>query len=244
MGSYPTVVDWNNDNKHDLLVGDAGGNIHIYLNTTNNTSPVLDNGTTIQAGGVDLLVANRATPVVDDWNSDGKKDLLVGDWQGNISVFLNEGTDAAPEYNSSAFLEVGGEVFDIDAGLTAGGRAAPRIYDWNNDGKKDLLVGEVFGGIYFLENVGTNAAPVFDSAEQFLLSNGDPLKFDLGGNIGPRSRIFVTDWNEDGLADVIVGGENGTLELYMAPEPVSSSLMLIGGVLLGMRRMRKKKGTI
>ncbi len=240
MGSYPTVVDWNNDNKHDLLVGDAGGNIHIYLNTTNNTSPILDNGTTIQAGGSNLLVASRATPVVDDWNSDGKKDLIIGDWDGKISVFLNNGTDAAPAYNSSTFLEVGGEVFDIDAGSTAGGRAAPRIYDWNNDGLKDILVGEVWGNIQYLENTGTNAAPVFDSAELLLLNNGDPLKFDLGGSAAPRSRFYVTDWNEDGMADIIVGGANGTIELYMAPEPVSSTLMLIGGATLGIRHFRKK----
>ena len=240
MGSYPTVVDWNNDTYHDLLVGGSNGTVTIYLNTNNNTNPILDNGALIQAGGGDLDVGIRATPVVDDWDGDGKKDLIVGDWDGNIEIYINTGTDAVPVFTSPTLLQVGGVDFDISPS-TAGGRAAPRIIDWDGDGFNDLLVGDVFGNVTYLKNVGTNDAPVFNSAEELLLADGSLLKFDEGGNAGPRSRLFPTDWNEDGLTDLIVGGENGTLELYIAaPEPVSSTLFLIGGGLLGFRGIRRK----
>ena len=226
-------MDWNNDNKHDMLVGDSSGNVSIYLNTNDNINPILDSGTYVLNTGDD-----RGTPVVYDWNGDGKKDVLVGNLTGTVQIYLNEGADQSPLFSTSTLLQVGGTDFDI------GTRSAPRIYDWNHDGLKDLLVGELYGNIYYLENVGTNAAPVFDRYEMFLLANGDPLKYDYANNPtgAPRSRLFVTDWNEDGLDDIIVGGANGKLELYtsVVPEPVSSTLFIIGGAALGFRHFRKK----
>jgi hypothetical protein len=201
-------VDWNNDGLHDLLVGDADGNVHIFLNTSDNTNPLLDNGSLIQAGGGDINVGMRATPIVDDWNEDGKKDLLIGNFDGNISVYLNDGTDALPVFNSSYFLEVGGAVFDI------GTRAAPRVFDWNGDRLKDILVGEVSGYVYYLENVGTNSAPIFDTAEKLLLADGEPLRY-LGSD-APRSRLHVADWNNDGVNDILLGGNDGRVLLYLA----------------------------
>lgn len=232
-------MDWNNDSFHDLLVGDSAGNIQIFLNTNNNTSPSLDTGSSILLGGTPINVGMRAAPIVDDWNGDGKKDLLIGNFDGYINIYLNDGTDASPVFNSSSLLQVGGIDFDI------GTRAAPRIYDWNHDGLKDLIVGEVEGYAYYLENTGTNASPLFNSAERMLLINGDPLKAnaDVDPLSFPRSRIFATDWNEDGMPDMIVGRADGKLELYttVVPEPVSSMLFLAGGLALGFRHFKKKR---
>ncbi len=235
MGSYPTVVDWDSQYSHDLLVGNTTGNVLIYKSTGTNPdgTPILDDGTMLQADGLDIDVGSRATPIIDDWNEDGKQDLLVGNWDGNISIFLNDGTNAAPDYSSSILLQLGGADFDI------GTRAAPRIFDWNNDNIKDLLVGEKEGYVYYLENVGTNAAPVFNEYQQFLLGDGAPLQY---AGEDPRSRVALMDWNEDGLTDAIVGGDDGRLELYISvvPEPVSSVLFIAGGVILGLRRFWKK----
>jgi hypothetical protein len=149
-------VDWNNDTYHDLLVGDAGGNVTVFLNANNNINPVLDSVTTVLSGLVDIDVGIRATPIINDWNDDGRKDLLIGNYDGNIRIYLNEGTDSTPIFDAFSLLQVGGADFDI------GTRAAPRIFDWNDDGYKDLIVGEVEGYAYYLENMGTNAAPLFD----------------------------------------------------------------------------------
>lgn len=233
MGSYPTVVDWNNDGSHDLLVGNSGGGISIYLNINNNTAPILDGGALILKTGDE-----RATPVVDDWNGDGKKDLLVGNLTGTVQVYLNQGTDAAPMFGSAYNLQVGGVDFDVDSPTTSD-RSAPRIYDWNNDGLKDLLVGEVNGNIYYLRNEGTNDAPVFNSSEKLLLESGLDLKYPGAGS---RSRLYITDWNNDGRPDILSGGSDGRVMLFaaVAPEPVSATLFLVGGGVLGLSRLRKK----
>jgi hypothetical protein len=227
MGSYPTVVDWNNDGKHDLLVGDSYGYVNLYMNTNNNTNSVLDYGTLVQAGGVDLLLDERATPDVTDWNEDGKKDLLVGDLDGKIYIYINTGTDNAPVFESAETLMVGGSVFDADFGTGVGGRAAPRIYDWDGDLKKDLLVGAVDGYVYYLRNEGTNSEPVFNSSQKLLLEDGSALRYiSTSSASAPRSRLDIADWNNDGLADMVIGGADGRIMLFLAClEPVMISDM-------------------
>jgi hypothetical protein len=40
--------------------------------------------------------------------------------------------------------------------------AVPNVVDWNGDGIKDLLVGHYYyGNVYYFQNYGTNASPVF-----------------------------------------------------------------------------------
>ncbi len=49
--------------------------------------------------------------------------------------------------------------------INVGAYSVPVVFDWNGDGKKDLLVGQNNDGngyISFYENVGANDNPVFD----------------------------------------------------------------------------------
>lgn len=50
----------------------------------------------------------HATPYVIDWNDDGKKDLLVGQFGGGkLRVYLNKGEDAAPQFDGFAYVQAG-----------------------------------------------------------------------------------------------------------------------------------------
>lgn len=56
---------------------------------------------------------------------------------------------------------------DIDAGLWS----VPLVYDWDNDGRKDLLVGQRYddgkeshGYVSFYENIGTDGTPHFNGS--------------------------------------------------------------------------------
>ena len=56
-------------------------------------------------------------PCVVDWNNDGKKDLVVGQFgNGAIRLYLNGGTDVAPVFGESTLLEAGGKPIKLDAG--------------------------------------------------------------------------------------------------------------------------------
>lgn len=82
--------------------------------------------------------------------------------------------------------------------LDVGSRAAPVAIDGTGDGKKDLLVGETSGNIFFFRNIGTDENPVFQ----------DSVLLEAGGatlDVESYSRFDVADWDGDGVNDIICG---------------------------------------
>jgi len=80
--------------------------------------PRLDTGVQLLADGKPIDAnTGHLVPTVVDWNGDGKKDLIVGQFAGGrIRLFLNEGTDAAPKFGAFTDLEAGGKPIRLDAG--------------------------------------------------------------------------------------------------------------------------------
>jgi hypothetical protein len=80
--------------------------------------PELLEGVKIQAGGEDINIkVGHLVPCVLDWNDDGKKDLLVGQFSGGkIRVYLNEGTDEEPVFNTFEYLKAKGKEISLPSG--------------------------------------------------------------------------------------------------------------------------------
>lgn len=81
-------------------------------------APKLGKGTMIEVDGNPINVeVGHLVPDAVDFNADGKKDLLVGQFRnGRIVLYLNEGTDSAPVFKEGKELEAGGEPIKLDAG--------------------------------------------------------------------------------------------------------------------------------
>ena len=81
-------------------------------------APSLQEGVKILAGGVPVSVRiGHLVPCAMDWNTDGKKDLVVGQFMGgSIRVYLNEGTDVAPEFGDFTYLDAGAKEIHLPAG--------------------------------------------------------------------------------------------------------------------------------
>ena len=88
--------------------------------------------------GID--VGYYAAPNVVDWDGDGDLDLVVGNYDGEIKLWL-----AAAD--GSLELRDGGA--DPFAGIDVGVYAAPHVVDWDGDGDLDLVVGVDPVGIKF-----------------------------------------------------------------------------------------------
>ena len=215
------AVDWNADGRLDLIAGDTDGYVWLFRNLGRRKTILFAAGEHLLAGGAAIRVygeepearaAGYARPDVVDWNNDGRKDLLVADGRGWLTLFLNEGTDAAPVLARGRRLSANGHPIDGTS------RASVLVTDFNHDGRKDVLLGMVGEGpsrnydwpplhpdrtsdrgILYYPNVGKDAAPVLGAPRWIKLGlPGAPADL-LRPNLGD----FV-DWDGDGARDLIV----------------------------------------
>jgi hypothetical protein len=207
QGAFPRVVYWDADARKDLLVGQADGLVRLYFNTGTDVNPVFDQGRFVQVGQpgskVDIDVGDRATSIVTDWNSDGRKDLVVGAYDGYVRIYLNQGTDTEPDFRTALLAQSSGVPL-----LVATLRSSPAVADVTDDGNKDLVVGDTDGRLLLYENTGTDDNPTFAGYVN-VTSEGNPI--DLASS---RSRPSLCDWDSDGLDDVVIGSSDGLVRLY------------------------------
>ena len=209
LGSFPRVVYWDDDSNKDLLVGAGTGKIYIFLNVSSDTNPVFNAGNFVQNDSSDINIGARATPIFDDWNNDGKNDLIVGALDGKIHLFINDTTNLIPDFQSESFADLGNSVLTV-----ASGRSSPTFYDFDGDGKNDLIAGNTNGQLLFYKNTNTVENPVLSNYVA-LASLGTPIE-----SPGARSRPSFCDWNNDAFIDVLIGAADGKVHLYLGiPEP-------------------------
>ena len=164
----------------------------------------------VPAGGVSIDVPGYSVPSLADWNEDGLTDLIVGEGDGyytpKVRVYLNIGTQGAPLFGESFYVQSGG----ADLTVTGGGCLGlfPRVVQWDADGNKDLLIGRSDGRIDVFVNQGTNAAPAFNGS--------DPVVFGASQtsiDVGDRATPSLFDWDGDGDQDLIVGARDGYIRV-------------------------------
>ncbi len=215
----PRVVDWDNDGKKDLVIGDGqGAQTRIWRNVGTDQSPEFSTHH-IQYLPPDAGVRpyhETVNPCIADWNGDGNRDLLMGRNRG-VYVYINQGTDTAPEFDFDN-SRLGTKIRD----LFPTQRLSPVLLDWDGDGAADLLVGTEHGEVWFAKNVGSKTAPAFKDYAP-VLAGGKSI------TVESDARIAVADLDGDGLRDLVVGASNGVVRFYQArqSEPIARSQYLL-----------------
>ena len=202
----PFVCDYDGDGRRDLLVGEGNyGYVYFYRNTNTDAAPILAPGVRLMVGSNPLSVTYRATPYLYDWDGDSLNDLLCGNGDGLVFIFKNLGTTQAPSYAAGTHIQAGGK--DLNLGI----RSVVRMLDWDGDGVKDLVCSSDTG-VYWCKNVGSSSSPV--------LLGPVALRAPVSGSglvpiyTGPRMRLDLVDWNNDGVIDLLLGNAAGTVTYY------------------------------
>lgn len=196
-------MDWDNDGRKDLLVGENNGNVRYFHNIGTAGNPQLTYVGLVQVRGVALDVGDYSVPWTDDWNGDGLFDLMVGESDGLIHLYPNSGTATSPLFNTDQYV-----LLASGSSLDVGYRSCPSVMDYNGDGVKDLVSGEMNGKVYFYENNGTNQAPLL--ADGVYLMTGTQ-QIAMAGTARPTP----VDWDNDGDLDLVVGSYDAFLRRYM-----------------------------
>ena len=195
-GSYPSFFDYDSDGLMDLVVGNYGyhnnGNdptssLALFENIGTNSNPSFNlvdrNWQNISSINLNINLVKPALnlyPCFGDLDGDNDKDMIIGDADGKLHFFENDGNVPANFSLSSP------NFFQIDIGSFA----TPFIYDVNKDGLNDLIIGEQIGTINYFPNRGTINSAIFDTIiENF-------------GNVDIEDSVISTGYSSPKIIDI------------------------------------------
>jgi len=166
----------------------------------------------VQADGTDIVVPGYSVPSFEDWNNDLLKDLIVGEGgsygDAKVRVYLNVGTEAAPCFVGYFYVQSDGRDLACPAQGCLG--CFPRVVYWDEDDRKDLLVGLADGTAKIFLNVTDDNEPAFDAGANVKVGSGDAWNLDVGARATP----VLVDWNEDGMLDIVSGALDGMIHVF------------------------------
>ncbi len=71
----------------------------------------------VENGGAAIDVGYYGAPMMFDWDLDGKKDMIVGQFtSGKIRFYPNVGEDSAPVFNGYSYLRASGTEITLPSG--------------------------------------------------------------------------------------------------------------------------------
>ncbi|KAH8065449.1 calcium ion binding protein [Aureococcus anophagefferens] len=208
-------------------VGSAAGTVY-YENVGSAASPRFEARTGSANPFDGIEVDEISKPEFADLDGDGDLDLVVGELMGALYYYERgrapsstlpldypydfdyagaanpfDGIDVERRVRGAPiYAAVTGSPFD---GIDVGDFSAPAFADLDGDGDLDLVVGDQNGALYYYENVGSAASPIYAAV------TGSP--FD-GIDVGDYSAPAFADLDGDGDLDLVVGSQDGFLYFF------------------------------
>ena len=210
----PCFEDFDGDGDLDLLCGEFRDKFTYFQNVGTRTQPryapgvrpAADDG---EEAHTDLCMI---TPVVYDWNRDGRPDILCGDEDGRVAYFENTGKfdgKKAPIFKTPLYFQQ--EAYELKAGALA----TPWCADLNGDGATDIITGTSAGYAVYFENLSAPGEEHPKWARPVYLKEGPDGKVmhinavhngSIQGPIEDKwgyTTLSVADWDGDGLLDIM-----------------------------------------
>ena len=227
-GSSSLALDIDGDSDMDFILGDVSfNNLNLLINggdSLNANMVFVNQEFPIGYGSViNAEINSFPAAFYVDVNNDEAKDLVVSPNTENnsenfesVMVFLNTSE------NQSLLFEFSQNNFLQENTLDFGSGAYPSTFDYNNDGLKDLIIGnynyfnnnEPTSQLALLRNIGSKNEPNFEVIDRDFggLSN---IALDNILNTNVKG-LFPTfgDLDNDGDIDMILGDSNGKIHYF------------------------------
>lgn len=195
-----SLVDLDGDNDLDLVVGERYQAYRYYLNSGSEGKPIFSLSSEENNPLRGIIVAGTAPPVFVDIDMDYDLDMFLGQYDGTVVYYRNEGTRGHAEFE---LIGRGNPLRKFDVG----NNAVPAFADMDGDGDLDVLIGGRSGKHLYLRNKGKADNPKF----QLRKGDKDPFdRFEFGSKFAP----LFSDPDDDGDYDLLYGTENGTVGYY------------------------------
>lgn len=146
------------------------------------------------SGGIGL-----SKPALADLDDDGDLDLVLGEYDGVLNFYRNDGTRYHPKWT----------LVDCQyGGIDVGDNSAPVFCDVDGDLDLDLLVGDAAGFINYFENIGNSRDARWSFGGRLKSANKKII------NVRSTSAPALADLNGDGLPELVIGNGDGFLAYY------------------------------
>ncbi|MCB9066567.1 MAG: T9SS type A sorting domain-containing protein [Calditrichae bacterium] len=206
QNTIPAFADIDNDGDLDMFLsnqvdidapGQSNSRLHFFENTGTATAPVFELKDENYLNFDNPLFGSNYAPAFTDIDADSDFDLFLGQWDGKINFWRNDGSA-----NIAQLTLIDANFGSIDIGSNS----TPTFADIDADGDADLFIGEVSGNLNFYRNTGTPQNAVFE-----LVTN----EF-AGINLGFQQYTFpkFADVDRDGDLDLLLGSESLGTFLY------------------------------
>ena len=213
-GSIPVLVDLNGDGLKDLLVAtnyryksvlDKETRIMSFYNTGSNLVPVFsfvsDDWMNFSTSGLGL----RVVPTFGDLDGDGDLDMIVGTETGHVHYYENTGGAGPMNFSTPPVLQMQDDQGSI---INVSSFSTPSLFDLDNDGLLDLVIGSRMGGMFYYRNNGNSSVPSFE-----LITN-DLGSVDVSTPFNPESYSVPQFIRHNDTLHLFVGNREGSIHYY------------------------------
>ncbi len=199
-------VDIDGDHDLDLFFGNNDGYIGFYRNDGDINNPQfvkVKEGSDLNESYFNINVGLSAAPYFIDIDNDYDYDLFIGNANGFLAFYRNEGSVSSP-----LFVRIQGGFTQEDSfqQIDVGEYAIPFFVDIEQDERYDLFIGNFNGSVFYYQNVGTPAVPEFKLIAQ---------KFAHIEFTGDASVSFF-DINNDAMDEFVIGNNEGKILFYQS----------------------------